>query len=135
MDPTLLRFDEAATRKLGEMREAGRFDGSALRVTVEEEGAAFHYRIEVYVPAPQRTFGYYTLPLLVDGQLIGRVDQDLRLAHQALANELRSNPLGRRKQHQTRCRQRTDHTPRNRRHPGRFLTVGHSLPCTSYRSC
>jgi Fe/S biogenesis protein NfuA len=47
MDETILRFDEAAARKLGEMREAGRFDGSALRVTVEEVGAAFHYRIEV----------------------------------------------------------------------------------------
>jgi len=43
----LLAFDEGATAKLNEMREAGRFDGSALRVSVEEEGASFHYRIEV----------------------------------------------------------------------------------------
>jgi len=34
----------------------------------------FDYRIEVYVPEGQRTFGYYALPLLVDGQLVGRVD-------------------------------------------------------------
>jgi hypothetical protein len=34
----------------------------------------FDYRIEVYTPPPQRVHGYYTLPILHDGQLIGRVD-------------------------------------------------------------
>ncbi|TPW73064.1 winged helix-turn-helix domain-containing protein [Schumannella sp. 10F1B-5-1] len=34
----------------------------------------FHYRIEIYTPAPQRRFGYYTLPLLVDEQIAGRID-------------------------------------------------------------
>jgi Fe/S biogenesis protein NfuA len=47
MSDPVLRFDEGATRKLTEMREAGRFDGSALRISVDEEGAAFHYQIEV----------------------------------------------------------------------------------------
>jgi Fe/S biogenesis protein NfuA len=47
MDDPILRFDEGAARKLCEMRDAGRFAGSALRVSVDEEGAAFHYQIEV----------------------------------------------------------------------------------------
>jgi uncharacterized protein YcaQ len=34
----------------------------------------YDYRIEVYVPGPRRTHGYYSLPILVDGHLIGRVD-------------------------------------------------------------
>ena len=34
----------------------------------------FDYRIEVYTPGPQRVHGYYTLPILHDGHLIGRVD-------------------------------------------------------------
>jgi uncharacterized protein YcaQ len=34
----------------------------------------FTYRIEVYTPGAQRVHGYYTLPVLHDGQLIGRVD-------------------------------------------------------------
>ncbi len=34
----------------------------------------FDYRIEVYTPGHKRTFGYYTLPILHDGQLIGRLD-------------------------------------------------------------
>ena len=34
----------------------------------------FSYRIEVYTPGPKRVYGYYVLPILCNGQLIGRLD-------------------------------------------------------------
>jgi uncharacterized protein YcaQ len=34
----------------------------------------FEYRIECYTPAPKRRYGYFTLPILHRGRLVGRLD-------------------------------------------------------------
>ena len=44
----------------------------------------FDYRIEVYTPGHKRVHGYYTLPILHDGHLIGRVDAKSHRAERRL---------------------------------------------------
>jgi uncharacterized protein YcaQ len=44
----------------------------------------FQYTIEVYTPGHKRIHGYYTLPILHEGQLIGRVDPKVHRAERRL---------------------------------------------------
>lgn len=48
----------------------------------------FDYKIEIYVPAAKRRYGYYVLPILHDGRLVGRLDPKLHREQQRL--EIRS---------------------------------------------
>ena len=58
----------------------------ALRDRVRAERLfGFHYRIEVFVPAPQRRFGYYVFPVLQGARLIGRIDAKAQRESSTLA--------------------------------------------------
>jgi len=45
----------------------------------------FDYRIEIFVPAPQRTYGYYIFPLLEGEKMIGRLDMKAERADDVLS--------------------------------------------------
>ena len=44
----------------------------------------FDYKIEIYTPGDSRVHGYYTLPVLHEGELIGRIDAKTHREHRIL---------------------------------------------------
>lgn len=53
------------------------FDSFLFQRKRAEDLLGFNYRIEIYVPEPKREYGYYVLPILHDGELVGRLDPKL----------------------------------------------------------
>lgn len=58
----------------GRLRILSPFDPALRDRDRAERLFGFTYRIEVFVPEPQRTYGYYVFPLLEGATLIGRID-------------------------------------------------------------
>ena len=51
----------------------------------------FHHRLEAYVPRPKRIHGYFAMPLLAKGRLVGRMDPS-REGSTLVANKLTVEP-------------------------------------------
>jgi uncharacterized protein YcaQ len=72
--PVFLHRDAAIPRRIDAAALLSPFDP----VVWERDRALrlfnVHYPIEIYTPPPKRIFGYYTLPVLIDDRLVGRID-------------------------------------------------------------
>jgi hypothetical protein len=72
--PDLAEAAAAAPQPTGRLRVLSPFDPALRDRARAERLFGFAYRIEIFVPAPKRRYGYYVFPLLEGDRLIGRID-------------------------------------------------------------